>query len=81
MRAKRTLPLEDNTIWRWHVGWWKALTMLVTVAIFSTIACTSPNRVNASSMRVLKLVDEHAMVAPIGGANEDGDDGICHGAL
>jgi hypothetical protein len=50
-------------------------------AIFSTIVRTFPNRVNASSMQVLMLMDEDAMVVPVGGANEDGDGGISRGAL
>jgi hypothetical protein len=32
-------------------------------------------------MQVLKLVDEHAMVATVGGTNEDNDGGINRGAL
>jgi hypothetical protein len=26
-RVEPMLPLEDNMIWRWHVGWWMALTI------------------------------------------------------
>jgi hypothetical protein len=35
-----------------------------------------PNKVNALSMQVFQLVDEHTMAAPIGGANEDDDSKI-----
>jgi hypothetical protein len=50
-------------------------------AIFSTIACISPHKANAPSMQVLMSMDEHAMVAPAGSANVDGDDRISHDAL
>jgi hypothetical protein len=36
---------------------------------------------NAPSVQVFQLMDEHAMADPVGGANEDGDDGINRGAL
>jgi hypothetical protein len=48
------------------------------VVIFSTIARTSPSRANATS---ICQMDEHAMAAPVDGANEDGDGGISRGAL
>jgi hypothetical protein len=32
-------------------------------------------------MQVLMSMDEHAMSAPVGGTNEDGDSGISRGTL
>jgi hypothetical protein len=58
-----------------------ALFTSLVAFISSTITFGSSSMDNASSMQVFQLMDEHAMAAPVGGTNEDGDGRIGRGTL